>query len=41
VTPSGSTGQPYDIAFTPEAQRQLSRLPGKIVAAVPQGRSSE
>jgi mRNA interferase RelE/StbE len=33
VTP-GPGGQPHGVALTPEAQRQLSRLPGKIVAAV-------
>jgi mRNA-degrading endonuclease RelE of RelBE toxin-antitoxin system len=37
VTPTGPAGRPYDVALTPEAQRQLSRLPQKIVAAVLQG----
>jgi mRNA interferase RelE/StbE len=37
VTPSGRAWRPYDVAFTPEAQRQLSRLPEKIVAAVLEG----
>jgi len=37
VTPAGPAGPPSAIAFTPETQRQLSRLPGKIVAAVLEG----
>ena len=37
MTPTGPAGRPYDVALTPEAQRQLSRLPQKIVAAVLQG----
>jgi mRNA interferase RelE/StbE len=38
VTASGPAGRwPYGVAFTPEAQRQLSRLPGKIVDAVLEG----
>jgi mRNA interferase RelE/StbE len=37
VTPPGPAGRPYDVALTPEAQRQLSRLPAKIVAAVLEG----
>jgi mRNA interferase RelE/StbE len=37
VTPSRPTGRPYDVAITPGAQRQLSRLPQKIVAAVLEG----
>jgi mRNA interferase RelE/StbE len=37
VTPAGPGGGPYDVALTPEAQRQLSRLPAKIVAAVLEG----
>ena len=37
MTPTGPAGRPYDVAFTPEAQRQLSRLPQKIVAAVLEG----
>jgi mRNA interferase RelE/StbE len=37
VTPTGPAARPYDVALTPEAQRQLSRLPQKIVAAVLQG----
>jgi mRNA interferase RelE/StbE len=37
VTPPGRTERPYDVALTPEAQRQLSRLPDKIVAAVLEG----
>jgi len=36
VTPTGPAARPYDVALTPEAQRQLS-LPQKIVAAVLQG----
>jgi mRNA interferase RelE/StbE len=34
VTPAGAGGRPYDVALTPEAQRQLSRLPAKVVAVV-------
>ena len=30
-------GRPYDVAITPEAQRQLGRLPEKIVAALLEG----
>jgi len=37
VTPPGGAGRPCDVAPTPEAQRQLSRLPEKIVAAVIEG----
>ncbi len=37
MTPSGPAGRTYDLALTPEAQRQLSRLPEKIVAAVLEG----
>jgi mRNA-degrading endonuclease RelE of RelBE toxin-antitoxin system len=37
VTSIGQAGRPYEIAFTPEAQRQLSRLPEKIVTAVLEG----
>jgi mRNA interferase RelE/StbE len=37
VTPARPGGRPYDVALTPEAQRQLSRLPAKIVAAVLEG----
>lgn len=37
MTPTGPAARPYDVALTPEAQRQLSRLPQKIVAAVLQG----
>jgi mRNA-degrading endonuclease RelE of RelBE toxin-antitoxin system len=37
VTSSGGTRRPYDVALTPEAQRQLSRLPEKIVAALLEG----
>jgi mRNA-degrading endonuclease RelE of RelBE toxin-antitoxin system len=37
VTPSGPGGRPYHVALTPEAQRQLSRLPEKAVAAVLEG----
>jgi mRNA-degrading endonuclease RelE of RelBE toxin-antitoxin system len=37
VTPTGPAGRPHEVALTPEAQRQLSRLPQKIVAAVLQG----
>ena len=36
MTPTGPAARPYDVALTPEAQRQLS-LPQKIVAAVLQG----
>jgi mRNA interferase RelE/StbE len=36
VTP-GSGVPSYGVALTPEAQRQLSRLPEKIVAAVLEG----
>jgi mRNA interferase RelE/StbE len=37
VTPSGHTRRPFDVALTPEAQRQLARLPEKVVAAVLEG----
>jgi mRNA interferase RelE/StbE len=37
VTLGGPGGRPYDVALMPEAQRQLSRLPAKIVAAVLEG----
>jgi mRNA-degrading endonuclease RelE of RelBE toxin-antitoxin system len=37
VTPSDPAGRPYDIALTPEVQRQLSRLPEKIVTAMLEG----
>ena len=37
MTTSGQAGRPYEIAITPEAQRQLLRLPEKIVAAVLEG----
>ena len=37
MTPTGPAGRPHEVALTPEAQRQLSRLPQKIVAAVLQG----
>jgi mRNA interferase RelE/StbE len=37
VTPPAAGGRPYGVALTPEAQRQLSRLPEKIVAAVLEG----
>ena len=37
MRPSGPAGPTYDVALTPEAQRQLSRLPEKIVAAVLEG----
>jgi mRNA interferase RelE/StbE len=37
VTPPGPGGRPSGVALTPEAQRQLSRLPEKIVAAVLEG----
>ena len=37
MTPPGAGGRPYGVALTPEAQRQLSRLPEKIVAAVLEG----
>jgi mRNA interferase RelE/StbE len=37
VTSGGPGRRPCDVALTPEAQRQLSRLPEKIVAAVLEG----
>jgi mRNA interferase RelE/StbE len=37
VTPPSPGGRRYGVALTPEAQRQLSRLPEKIVAAVLEG----
>jgi mRNA interferase RelE/StbE len=37
VTPTGPARRPYDVALTPEAQRQLSRLPEKILTAVLEG----
>jgi mRNA-degrading endonuclease RelE of RelBE toxin-antitoxin system len=37
VTPTGQPRRPYEIAFTPEAQRQLSRLPEKIATAALEG----
>jgi mRNA interferase RelE/StbE len=37
VTPSDSAGRPYEVAITPEAQRQLTRLPEKVSAAVLEG----
>lgn len=37
MTPPGWVERPHDVALTPEAQRQLSRLPAKIVAAVLEG----
>ena len=37
MTPAGQARRPYEIAFTPEAQRQLSRLPEKIGTAVLEG----
>jgi mRNA-degrading endonuclease RelE of RelBE toxin-antitoxin system len=37
VTPTVPAGRPYDVALTPEAQRQLSHLPEKIVAALLEG----
>jgi mRNA interferase RelE/StbE len=37
VTPSDPAGRPYQVALTPEAQRQLGRLPGKVSAAVLEG----
>jgi mRNA interferase RelE/StbE len=37
VTPARPGGRPSDVALTPEAQRQLARLPAKIVAAVLEG----
>ena len=37
MTSSSRAWRPYDIALTPEAQRQLSRLPEKVVAAVLEG----
>ena len=38
MTPPGPGG-PYGVALIPEAQRQLSRLPEKVVAAVLEGLS--
>jgi mRNA interferase RelE/StbE len=37
VTSPGGAERPYDVALTPEAQRQLSRLPEKLVAALLEG----
>jgi mRNA interferase RelE/StbE len=37
VTPSGGAERPYDVALTPEAQRQLARLPERIVLALLEG----
>jgi mRNA interferase RelE/StbE len=37
VTPAGPARRPYEVALTPEAQRQLSRLPDKIVTALLEG----
>jgi mRNA interferase RelE/StbE len=37
VTPPAPGGRPDSVALTPEAQRQLAWLPGKIVAAVLEG----
>jgi hypothetical protein len=37
VTPPSPGGRPYGVALTPEVQRQLSRLPGRIVVAVLEG----
>jgi mRNA interferase RelE/StbE len=37
VTPPDLGGRPYGVALTPEAQRQLSRPPQKIVAVVLEG----
>jgi mRNA interferase RelE/StbE len=37
VTPQGSGVRPHGVALTPEAQRQLARLPAKIVAVVLEG----
>ncbi len=37
MTPSGGAERPCDVALTPEAQRQLSRLPEKIVRALLEG----
>ena len=37
MTSVGPAGRPYDVALTPEAQRQLSRLPDKIVTALLEG----
>jgi mRNA interferase RelE/StbE len=34
LTPTDPARRPYDVALTPEAQRHLSRMPEKIVAAV-------
>jgi mRNA interferase RelE/StbE len=37
LTPTGPARRPYEIALTPEAQRQLLRLPEKIVATLLEG----
>jgi mRNA interferase RelE/StbE len=37
VTPPSPRGRPYGVALTPEAQRQLSRLPEKVLAALLEG----
>jgi mRNA interferase RelE/StbE len=37
VTPAGPARRPHDVALTPEAQRQLSRLYEKVVVAVLEG----
>ena len=37
MTSAGPAGRPYDVALTPEAQRQLTRLPEKIVTALLEG----
>jgi mRNA interferase RelE/StbE len=37
VTSTGRPRRPYGVAFAPEAQRQLARLPEKIITAVLEG----
>ena len=37
MTSTGPARPPYDVALTPEVQRQLSRLPEKIVTALLEG----
>ena len=37
MTTRGPAGRPYAVALTPEAQRQLARLPEKLFAAALEG----
>jgi mRNA interferase RelE/StbE len=37
VTPTGPARRPHGVALTPEAQRQLSRLPEEVVTALLEG----